>query len=31
MQYFLRTDRALRIFNVAMGLLLAATVPLLFH
>jgi threonine/homoserine/homoserine lactone efflux protein len=31
MQYFLRTDRALRIFNVAMGLLLAATVPLLFR
>jgi threonine/homoserine/homoserine lactone efflux protein len=31
MQYFLRTDRALRIFNVAMGVLLAATVPLLFH
>ncbi len=30
MQYLLRTDRALRIFNVAMGLLLAATVPLLF-
>jgi threonine/homoserine/homoserine lactone efflux protein len=31
MQYFLRTDRALRIFNVAMGVLLAATVPLLFY
>lgn len=29
MQYFLRTDRALRIFNVVMGLLLVATVPLL--
>jgi threonine/homoserine/homoserine lactone efflux protein len=29
MQRFLRTDRALRIFNIAMGLLLAATVPLL--
>jgi threonine/homoserine/homoserine lactone efflux protein len=29
MQRVLRTDRALRIFNVAMGLLLAATVPLL--
>jgi len=31
MQRLLRTDRALRIFNVAMGVLLAATVPLLFH
>ncbi len=30
MQHLLRTDRALRIFNVAMGVLLAATVPLLF-
>jgi threonine/homoserine/homoserine lactone efflux protein len=30
MQYLLRTDRSLRIFNVAMGVLLAATVPLLF-
>ena len=30
MQRFLRTERALRAFNVAMGLLLAATVPLLF-
>ncbi len=30
MQSLLRTDRALRIFNVAMGVLLAATVPLLF-
>lgn len=29
MQYILRTDRALRIFNVSMGLLLAATVPIL--
>jgi hypothetical protein len=25
----LRTDRALRLFNVAMGVLLAATVPFL--
>jgi threonine/homoserine/homoserine lactone efflux protein len=31
MQRLLRTDRALRTFNVAMGVLLAATVPLLFH
>lgn len=31
MQRFLQTDRALRTFNVAMGLLLAATVPLLFY
>jgi threonine/homoserine/homoserine lactone efflux protein len=31
MQYFLRTDRALRTFNIAMGLLLAATVPLLLY
>ena len=30
MQYFLRTDRALRTFNIAMGILLAATVPLMF-
>ncbi len=30
MQRFLRSDRALRTFNIAMGLLLAATVPLLF-
>jgi threonine/homoserine/homoserine lactone efflux protein len=30
MQRFLQTDRALRTFNAAMGLLLAATVPLLF-
>jgi threonine/homoserine/homoserine lactone efflux protein len=29
MQYVLRTDRALRIFNIAMGVLLAVTVPLL--
>ena len=29
MQYVLRTDRALRIFNIAMGVLLAATVPML--
>ena len=29
MQHVLRTDRALRIFNITMGLLLAATVPLL--
>jgi threonine/homoserine/homoserine lactone efflux protein len=29
MQYVLRTDRALRAFNIAMGLLLVATVPLL--
>jgi len=29
MQRFLRTDRALRAFNIAMGVLLAATVPLL--
>jgi threonine/homoserine/homoserine lactone efflux protein len=29
MQYVLRTDRALRAFNIAMGVLLAATVPLL--
>jgi threonine/homoserine/homoserine lactone efflux protein len=29
MQYVLRTDRALRIFNIAMGVLLATTVPLL--
>ncbi len=29
MQYVLRTDRALRIFNITMGVLLAATVPLL--
>jgi threonine/homoserine/homoserine lactone efflux protein len=29
MQYVLRTDRALRTFNIAMGALLAATVPLL--
>ena len=29
MQRVLRTDRALRIFNIAMGLLLVATVPLL--
>jgi len=29
MQRLLRTERALRTFNVAMGLLLAATVPLL--
>lgn len=29
MQYVLRTDRALRAFNIAMGLLLAAIVPLL--
>jgi threonine/homoserine/homoserine lactone efflux protein len=29
MQRVLRTDRALRIFNVTMGILLAATVPLL--
>jgi threonine/homoserine/homoserine lactone efflux protein len=31
MQRFLRSDSALRSFNVTMGLLLAATVPLLFH
>jgi len=30
MQRLLRTDRTLRIFNIAMGLLLAATVPMLF-
>ncbi len=30
MQHLLRGDRALRAFNIAMGLLLAATVPLLF-
>ncbi len=30
MQYLLRSDRALRAFNIAMGVLLAATVPLLF-
>ncbi len=30
MQRLLRTDRALRAFNIAMGVLLAATVPLLF-
>jgi threonine/homoserine/homoserine lactone efflux protein len=29
MQLLLKTDRALRIFNIAMGVLLAATVPLL--
>jgi threonine/homoserine/homoserine lactone efflux protein len=29
MQYVLRTDRALRAFNIVMGVLLAATVPLL--
>lgn len=29
MQQFLRTDRALHTFNIAMGVLLAATVPLL--
>ena len=29
MQYFLRSDRALRAFNIVMGLTLAATVPLL--
>lgn len=29
MQYFLRTARALRAFNIAMGLLLVATVPLM--
>ena len=29
MQYVLRTDRALRAFNIAMGVLLAATTPLL--
>ena len=29
MQVVLRTDRALRTFNIAMGLLLVATVPLL--
>jgi threonine/homoserine/homoserine lactone efflux protein len=29
MQRVLRTDRALRAFNIAMGLLLAATVPLM--
>lgn len=29
MQRFLRTDRALRSFNIGMGVLLAATVPLL--
>jgi threonine/homoserine/homoserine lactone efflux protein len=29
MQWLLKTDRALRIFNIAMGVLLAATVPLL--
>lgn len=29
MQRFLRTDHALRLFNIAMGLLLVATVPLL--
>ncbi len=29
MQYLLRTDRALRLFNIAMGLLLVATLPLL--
>jgi threonine/homoserine/homoserine lactone efflux protein len=29
MQRVLRTDRALRVFNVTMGILLAATVPLL--
>jgi len=29
MQYVLRTERALRIFNITMGVLLAATVPLL--
>jgi threonine/homoserine/homoserine lactone efflux protein len=29
MQYVLRTDRALHAFNIAMGVLLAATVPLL--
>ena len=30
MQYLLRSDRALRAFNVVMGVALAATVPLLF-
>ena len=30
MQRFLRTDKALRVFNVSMGLLLAATVLLVF-
>ena len=29
MQRVLRTDRALRVFNIAMGLLLVATVPLM--
>jgi threonine/homoserine/homoserine lactone efflux protein len=29
MQYVLRTERALRAFNIFMGLLLAATIPLL--
>ena len=29
MQYVLRTDRSLRIYNVVMGVLLAATTPLL--
>lgn len=29
MQYVLRTDRALKAFNITMGLLLAATIPLL--
>ena len=29
MQLLLKTDRALRIFNISMGVLLAATVPLL--
>jgi hypothetical protein len=29
MQYVLRTEDALRAFNITMGLLLAATVPLL--
>ena len=29
MQMLLKTDRALRIFNISMGVLLAATVPLL--
>jgi threonine/homoserine/homoserine lactone efflux protein len=29
LQLVLRTDRALRTFNIAMGVLLAATIPLL--
>jgi threonine/homoserine/homoserine lactone efflux protein len=31
MQHVLRTDRALRAFNIAMGLLLVATIPLLLY